>query len=53
MIYKCKKCKKFLAKIEDHKNFEIRKAKNITITDKFIKIRCKCGEITEIKKGAD
>ncbi len=50
MIYKCKKCKRFLVKIENDKNINAKKIKNIEILEDSIKITCKCGEVLEIKK---
>nr|WP_241635625.1 hypothetical protein [Fusobacterium gastrosuis] len=48
MIYKCKKCKKFLANIRSQ-NLMTLKGKSIEFTEDSIIIKCKCGEENIIK----
>lgn len=47
MIYKCDKCKRFLAKIRAE-NLMTLKGKSIEFADDKIIVKCKCGEEKEI-----
>lgn len=48
MIYRCRKCNRFIANIKDEKDMQL-KGRSITVADGYYVIKCKCGTDNVIK----